>query len=73
MSRSDQNADINADLLDGLTGVANRSGWLQAAESVLSKDTEPKIVLYIDLDRFKFVPPQQNLWVIGGVGRFQSA
>ncbi len=55
MSRSDQNADINADLLDGLTGVANRSGWLQAAESVLSKDTEPKIVLYIDLDRFKFV------------------
>lgn len=41
--------------IDGLTQLANRSGWLQAAEAALLKDKDHKVMFFIDLDRFKFV------------------
>jgi len=50
MDTSSNNAAI-----DGLTCLANRSGWLNRADTLLQQDESHKVVFYIDLDRFKFV------------------
>lgn len=43
------------DSLDGLTQVYNRAGWLKAAKKAIQPNSQNKSLLFIDLDRFKFV------------------
>jgi len=47
--------DNNKNLIDSLTQMPNRAGWLAMAEETLHKDSTNKAVLFIDLDRFKWV------------------
>ena len=47
--------DNNKNLIDSLTQMPNRAGWLAMAEEALHKDSTNKAVLFIDLDRFKWV------------------
>lgn len=48
-------ADRNKNSLDSLTQMLNRAGWLAMAEEELQKNSANKAVLFIDLDRFKWV------------------
>jgi len=45
----------NKNFLDSLTQMPNRAGWLAMAEEALEKNSANKAVLFIDLDRFKWV------------------
>ncbi|MEA1987621.1 MAG: EAL domain-containing protein [Pseudomonadota bacterium] len=45
----------NKNLIDSLTQMPNRAGWLAMAEETLQKNSTNKAVLFIDLDRFKWV------------------
>ena len=45
----------NENLLDSLTQMPNRAGWLAMVEGELHKSSTSKAILFIDLDRFKWV------------------
>ncbi|MFX9123676.1 diguanylate cyclase, partial [Acinetobacter baumannii] len=40
---------------DDLTGVLNRAGFVEELSARLERDRQPRIVLIMDLDRFKAV------------------
>ena len=51
---------LNTTQIDALTQLVNRAGWLEYVQRCLGHSTEPetsylKVVLFIDLDRFKWV------------------
>jgi len=45
----------NKNLLDSLTQMPNRAGWLAMVEDELHTGNTSKAILFIDLDRFKWV------------------
>lgn len=47
--------DFNEIVKDSLTQVANRASWLNYVASVIEENQNTRAILFIDLDRFKFV------------------